>query len=36
LVQACRNHKRNVSCPLIASLHVTERPPPRSPASTTR
>lgn len=28
LVQACRNRKRNVSCPLIASLHEPERPPP--------
>jgi MerR family transcriptional regulator, mercuric resistance operon regulatory protein len=27
LVQACRSRKRNVSCPLIASLHESEATP---------
>ena len=26
LVQACRNRKRNISCPLIASLHEAKPP----------
>jgi MerR family transcriptional regulator, mercuric resistance operon regulatory protein len=36
LVQACRNRRRNVSCPLIASLHEAEPPPPHKPARTAR
>jgi MerR family mercuric resistance operon transcriptional regulator len=34
LIRACRSPRRNVSCPLIASLHEAEAVPPDRPAQT--